>query len=59
MKCNSASFESDRPQIKVLSQEKIEKIHESYVDNGTIAASRNVRNEISQRKKPVAKSKNE
>ena len=38
---------------------KIEKIHESYVDNGTIAASRNVRNEISQRKKPVAKSKNE
>jgi malonyl-CoA decarboxylase len=38
---------------------KIEKIHESYVDNGTIAASRNVRSEISHRKKPAAASKHE
>jgi len=36
---------------------KIEKIHESYVDNGTIAASRNVRGEISHRKKTSAASK--
>jgi len=38
---------------------KIEKIHESYVDNGTIAASRNVRSEISHLKKPAAAPKHE
>jgi len=32
MKCNRASFESDRPQIKVLSREKIEKIHEASLE---------------------------
>jgi len=38
---------------------KIEKIHESYVDSGTIAASRNVRSEVSHRKKPASAEKNE
>ena len=38
---------------------KIEKIHESYVDNGTIAASRNVRSEISHHKKPATTPKHE
>jgi trimethylamine--corrinoid protein Co-methyltransferase len=32
MKCNSASFESDRPHIKVLPREKIEKIHEASLE---------------------------
>jgi malonyl-CoA decarboxylase len=38
---------------------KIEKIHESYVDNGTIAASRNVRSQVPSGKKSVSGSQHE
>jgi len=36
---------------------KIEKIHESYVESGTIAASRDIRGEVSHRKKPASAAK--